>query len=190
MPPVPATRNHRDRVQDAPLETEEADLLIEAISLLGQRQQELDAWAAERERLADERIIALEQRQAEFDRRLDALEVQVGLLRVGDADGAESSPETRLERLRQQVEELRGGAYVDEAPGTQLPAPESAPTRVKAEDSAPPVPSASPPQQRVDFWQRIERLPRNRLDATLLVVGAVVVLYAGLWQIAVFLGFS
>jgi len=176
--------------------SEEADLLIEAVSLLGQRQQELDAWAAERERASDERLVAVEERQAEFERRLAALEQRVAQLDDGEHGGPAGGPEDRLERLRQQVEELRGAAVqIDEAAPESdvLPAPEPAPVAAPAPARAAAVASSAPTtvaQPSVGVWQRLEQMPRNRLDMLLLVLGAVVVLYAGLWQIALALGFS
>jgi hypothetical protein len=86
--------------------------------------------------------------------------------------------------LRKQVEELRGGVAAE--PDSVEPPPEVntlAEPAVPAASVATPAPSSS-------VWQRIERLPRNRLDTALLVLGALAVVYAGLWQIALALGFS
>jgi hypothetical protein len=163
---VPATRNQHD---DASLRGEEADLLIEAVSLLRQHQQE-----------AEERALAVEQRQGELEQRLAAIESR--LAEIGDQAAAgprAGEPEDRLTRLRGQVEELRGSAAIEHVP-VEPQAVVVAETMVVAEPAAP-----SP-----SMWQRIERLPRNRLDTALLVLGALAVVYASLWQIALALGFS
>jgi hypothetical protein len=202
---VPGTRNRIDPSQDAPLlMTEEADLLIEAISLLGQRQQETEAWAAERVHQADERAQAVEQRQLELERRLESLEQR--LAQLGEQIEPElpaGGPDERLARLRQHVEELRGVATAFEDNSVEPPAlvapvsVASVPPRV--EPPAPPSPprierpSAPARQPRAaqgsDFWQRLEQFP-PRADTALLLLGLLVVLYAGLWQIAQVLGFG
>src|SRR6185369_574112 len=99
------------------------DLLIEAISLLGQRQQETEAWAAERVHLAEERAQAVEQRQLDLERRLDDLEQRMAQLGEElDPELPAGGPEERLARLRQHVEELRGVATAFEDNGVEPPA--------------------------------------------------------------------
>jgi hypothetical protein len=212
---VPGPRNRGDSHEDAPLLTEEADLLIEAIALLGQRQQETEVWAAERVQLAEERALAAEQRQLDLERRLDRLEQRLAQLGEQFDPQLPAGPEERLERLRQHVEELRSVTVFDEAaqeqpaldapayrvtgPSTtmaepQPPAAQRPDTPAGPKRADPPVsarrPDSPTAQKGPDLWQRIEGFSPRRMDHLLLLLGLLVVLYAGLWQIAQALGFS
>jgi hypothetical protein len=207
MRPVPGPRNRTDARADEPLVTAEADLLIEAIALLGQRQQETEAWAAERVQLADERVLAVEQRQLDLERKLDNLEKRLAQTNQF-APQLPAAPEERLERLRQHVEDLRTASVYDETNTDPLREPHESPAleaptstergpALTAEPRLSPVrpavartPPASPPAAKRDVRQRLESVTPRGMDMALLVLGVLVVLFAGLWQIAQVLGFS
>jgi len=65
---------------DSPIPDQEAELLIEAISLLAQRQQETEMWAAERIRFAEDRATSAEHRLTSIETQLSALEGAVAKL--------------------------------------------------------------------------------------------------------------
>jgi hypothetical protein len=88
--------------------SEEGNLLIEAISLLIERQRETESWVAEQLSQAEERTEATDRRQAELDSRLTALQDQLSrLMRELGASRAEAAVDQRLARLREQLEDLR-----------------------------------------------------------------------------------
>jgi len=194
---------------DTPIPDQEAELLIEAISLLAQRQQETEMWAAERIRAAEDRATSAEHRLTSIETQLSALESAVGAL-VDQTEPAliAGTPEERLSRLREQVEELRViPSGEEDAESQTVPPPEPvAVAAPPAASAAPPVAqtvAAPPPAPRPQpatvpapgpagpsAWQRFEQMPRGQLEKALIVVGVLIVVYAGLWQIAIALGFG
>ena len=89
---------------------EEGNLLIEAVSLLVQRQRETESWIAEQIWQAEERAAASERLYAEFEARLAGLEEHLARL-VDDVEPLhdDAGVDARLERLREQVEGLKSG---------------------------------------------------------------------------------
>lgn len=89
---------------------EEGNLLIEAVSLLVQRQRETDTWIAEQIWQAEERAAAAERQYAEFEARLAGLEEHLArLMDEVEPLHNDAGVDERLERLREQVEGLRSG---------------------------------------------------------------------------------
>src|SRR5690348_5925957 len=100
----------RSVARDLPQEEapHEDNLLIEAVSLLVQRQRETEAWVAEQVEQAEERAAAVEQRYAELEGRLAGIEFQLDrLVRELEPGRGEAAPGSQLARLREQVEELK-----------------------------------------------------------------------------------
>jgi hypothetical protein len=89
---------------------EEGNLLIEAVSLLVQRQRETESWIAEQIWQAEERATASERLYAEFEARLAGIEEHLARL-VDDVEPLhdDAGVDERLERLREQVEGLKSG---------------------------------------------------------------------------------
>src|SRR5712691_7470225 len=111
---------------------EEGNLLIEAVSLLVQRQRETEGWVAEQIWQAEERAAATERRYAELEARLVGIEEHLARL-VHDVDVVPGGAldDERLARLREQVEGLKSvGAdgYTNRAAPVTPPAPAAAPT--------------------------------------------------------------
>ena len=96
---------------------EEGNLLIEAVSLLVQRQRETETWVAEQVWQAEERAAAAEQRYSELEARLVGIEEHLSRL-VQDVEPrrGDAVVEERLARLREQVEGLKSA-------GDGLPSP-------------------------------------------------------------------
>src|SRR5438105_5657791 len=86
----------------------EGNLLIEAVSLLVQRQRETEGWVAEQIWQAEERAAATERRYAELEARLVGIEAHLARL-VHDVDVVPGGAldDERLARLREQVEGLK-----------------------------------------------------------------------------------
>ena len=133
---------------------EEDNLLVEAVSLLVQRQRETEKWVAEQLSQAEERTAATERRYTEVEARLAALEEQLSrVAREVEPTRADTAPDERLTRLRAQLEALKsGGNGVPAAIGSPPPrsvsvAPDASPAaragdqrrcaRVPAADSYP-----------------------------------------------------
>ena len=89
---------------------EEDNLLVEAVSLLVQRQRETEKWVAEQLSQAEERTAATERRYTEVEARLAALEEQLSrVAREVEPTRADTAPDERLARLRAQLEALKSG---------------------------------------------------------------------------------
>lgn len=87
---------------------QEENLLVEAVSLLVQRQRETETWVAEQIWQAQERAAATEQHYADLDARLAGIEDQLNrLVREFEAGGPDAAVGDRLARLREQVEGLK-----------------------------------------------------------------------------------
>jgi hypothetical protein len=90
---------------------EEGNLLIEAVSLLVQRQRETESWIAEQIWQAEERTAAAERLAAEFESRLAGIEEQLArLLYEVEPLRGDAAIDERLERLRVQVQSLRSSS--------------------------------------------------------------------------------
>src|SRR5438270_10958452 len=87
---------------------EEGNLLIEAVSLLVQRQRETEGWVAEQIWQAEERATATERRYAELEARLVGIEEHLARL-VQDVEPTAGGglDDERLARLREEVEGLK-----------------------------------------------------------------------------------
>jgi hypothetical protein len=107
---------HAERPHQEP--SPEENLLIEAISLLVQRQREAETWIADQVWQAEQRASATEQRYAELEARLASIEEQLNRLGRELWPGrSEPGAGDRLARLREQVEGLRSDPDVRSAPG-------------------------------------------------------------------------
>ncbi|MBV9132213.1 MAG: hypothetical protein JO318_05925 [Chloroflexi bacterium] len=116
---------------------EEDNLLIEAVSLLVQRQRETEAWVAEQIDQAHERSVAAERHYAELETRLLGLEDQIDrLVRELEPGRGDTVAGQRLARLREQVEDLK--SETDGRPLRSVPAPVLPPAPRAMEQSAPP----------------------------------------------------
>jgi len=175
---------------------EEENLLVEAVSLLVQRQRETETWVAEQVWQAQERAAVTERRYAELEARLVDIEDQLNrLLREVEPGRSGADVEERLARLREQVEGLKSG-------------PDGRPARtaqpVPVEPAAPPPPPAFERVERVDpppirparaaatvggggqsasFMELLGSTPQDRFGVVLIGLGAIAVLYAILTQL-------
>jgi hypothetical protein len=184
---------------------EEESLLVEAVSLLVQRQREAESWVAEQMWQAEERAAATERHYADLEARLGAIEDQLNRL-VRDVEPARSGGgDERLARLREQVEGLKtenDGRPVAREPELSRPrsaAPPVAPPVVatppepvpnsSTERSIPPV--ATPEKvrqaqgQAPGLLEMIGSTPQDRFGVGLIALGAVAVLYAVLSQLPI-----
>ena len=146
---------------------EEDNLLVEAVSLLVQRQHETEKWVAEKVSQADERTAATERRYAELEARLADLEEQLArVAREVEPSHGDAAPDERLARLRAQLEALKsGGNGVPAAiasPRGASHAPEAAPARdpEAARASAPDARPAAPRDDRPTNESAPEYQPR------------------------------
>src|SRR5437868_14500501 len=82
----------------------EGNLLIEAVSLLVQRQRETESWVAEQIWQAGERASATDRRYAELEARLEGIEAHLARL-VHEVEPTRGDPvgDERLARLRERV---------------------------------------------------------------------------------------
>jgi hypothetical protein len=189
---------------------EEGNLLIEAVSLLVQRQRETEGWVAEQIWQAEERAAATERRYAELEARLVGIEEHLGRL-VHDVEPAQGDTvvDERLARLREQVEGLKS-VGTDGLPTRTVPIVPPAPTpvhRAPAEPAPPayepevtrPMPTAPEPRyaerpaaqvapptaanQGPGFWELLGATPADRFGVLLIGGGGIAVLYALLTQL-------
>jgi hypothetical protein len=164
------------RPEPSPSDTvDEENLLIEAISLLVQRQREMEAWLADQISQADDRTSTAEQRYTELESRLAGIEDRLERL-VRDFEPSAIGPsEDRLARLREQVEGLKSetdGRTIRGQPPPRLASPE------------PPPPSPSPSPRGSTLSDVLGRTPADRFGSFLIAIGALAVVYAVLSQFA------
>jgi hypothetical protein len=122
---------------------EEGNLLIEAVSLLVQRQRETESWVAEQVWQAEERAAAAEQRYAELEARLVGIEEHLARL-VQDVEPrrGDTLVEERLARLREQVEGLKSvgdGLTARSGPAVAAPAPQPVAAHAREPEPTPAV---------------------------------------------------
>jgi hypothetical protein len=185
---------------------EEGNLLIEAVSLLVQRQRETESWVAEQMWQAEQRASDAERRYAELDMRLAGIEEHVARL-VHDVEPSrqDAAVEERLTRLREQIEGLKStagdglsarsvpliaaaahgsgagsalpGASVAEVPMVREPEPaRQGSGLVERRQLGAPAPAT--PGASVSFWQLLGPTPEARFSVLLFFAGAVAILYA------------
>lgn len=160
---------------DAP---HEDNLLIEAVSLLVQRQRETEGWVAEQVEQAEERATAVEHRYAELEGRLAGIEFQLDrLVRELEPGRGDAVSGQQLARLREQVDELKSDT--DGRP----------PRAARSAEPSLPAPSAEAPSRSavpvtvgvastVSVWEFFGPTPSQRLGILLMFLGIVAVLYA------------
>jgi hypothetical protein len=164
---------------------EEGNLLIEAVSLLVQRQRETESWVAEQMWQADERAAATDRRYAELEARLEGIEEHLARLvhhiepMRGDADTDE-----RLARLREQVAGLKSESTVREPESARPVLAVVEPHQERPAVAAPaPAPATAAGARNVTFWDVLGRSPQDRFGLLLMGVGVFAVLYAVLSQL-------
>ena len=171
---------------------EEESLLVEAVSLLVQRQREAESWVAEQIWQAEERAATTERRYSDLEARLIAIEDQLGrLIRDVEPSRSDAVVDERLARLREQVEGLKsendGRPALDPRPVVHEPEP----LRSVAPPAPPPAPrSERAPQtagnarpQEAGVLDLMGSTPQDRLGFALIGLGGVAVLYALLTQV-------
>jgi hypothetical protein len=180
---------------------EEGNLLIEAVSLLVQRQRETESWIAEQITQAEDRAAASERRYAELEVRLAGIEEHLARL-LPDVEPLrdDAAVDERLERLREQVEGLRSSGEARTLRPSPVPAAvaepaldrESRPTPEPRTLSMRPAPEARPRPpttvgvasgQSVSFWSVLGQTPQDRFGLVLIGAGLVAVVYAVLTQL-------
>jgi hypothetical protein len=176
---------------------EEGNLLIEAVSLLVQRQGETEGWVTEQIWLAEERAAAAERRYSELEARLADLEEQLERLAqdIEPAHG-DASIDERLARLREQVEGLKSaadGRLARSGTGPVITAPAQSAQAAPEADVSRPVrvpepryeeraagrpPRAASTPQGAGFWELLGPSPQARYGFVLIGAGSVAVVYA------------
>ena len=187
---------------------DEGNLLIEAVSLLVQRQRESESRVAEQVMQAEERAAATERLYAELEARVAGIEEQLSrLAREIEPVRGDPAANERLARLREQLESLKSGAdgrsaraatpaavsvgpAVPTADTVPLRDPEPARTSVESRPRARPAatlaaatPTRTPaprPAQHVSFWDLLGSNAQDRFGLVFMGLGAVAVLYAAL----------
>ena len=154
---------------------EEDNLLIEAVSLLVQRQRETEAWVAEQIEQAVERAASVERQYAALESRLAGIEEQLdSLVREVEPGRGDAVVGQRLARLREQVADLRSdndGRSLRSLPSTASaePQPERAePDAFRA--AAPSSISAVPPPLEASGGAAVSA-PTTSVAATPLIAG-------------------
>ena len=166
---------------------EEDNLLVEAVSLLVQRQRETEKWVAEQVLQAEERTAATERRYAELAARLADVEEQLARVahEVGPLRG-DSAADERLARLRAHLEALKSGGNGVPA-GIGSPAPRSASDALKVAPVRGPEAARAPLRARAEAPSRGQGVtlldllgssPQDRFGLVFIGVGGVAVLYA------------
>jgi hypothetical protein len=109
---------HHDEVQ------QEDNLLIEAVSLLVQRQRETESWLSDQMSQSEARASAVERRYGDLEARLVGIEDQLERL-VRELEPPRNDPvsDLRLARLREQVEDLRSDTDGRPGPAPARPIP-------------------------------------------------------------------
>lgn len=213
MSSIPATVLRQPDVDAGDVE---GNLLVEAVSLLLQRQRETESWLTEQFRQTERSAAQVERRYTELDQRLSRIEQRLaGLVRNVDPSTAD---DRQLSRLREQVETLSSGVTTltarptpivglpprpgwtspprgvgpreDVAAVTPAPEPPSAtaePAVVRVEAAPAEAVVRTAPQPRAGgVWYILGDTPADRFGALLIGGGAIAVLYTVLTQ----LGFS
>jgi hypothetical protein len=164
---------------------EDNNLLIEAVSLLVQRQRETESWVADQVRQAEERAAATERRYAELEARLASIEERLArLAHEAEPTRAEAIDTERFARLRAQLEGLKSGA--DGRPArspSALPAaplPNATPARARPVRAPEPPSDATHQHQSPGLWDLLGTSPQDRFGLVIMGVGAVAVLYSAL----------
>jgi hypothetical protein len=184
---------------------EEDNLLIEAVSLLVQRQRETETWVAEQIEQADERAASVERQYAALESRLAGIEEQLdSLIREVEPGRGDAVVGQRLARLREQVADLRSdsdGRSLRSVPSAVPVEPQVAPHEPDAHRAPPPTPAETPPRiespravststaapagvgARPNLWELTGPTSRDRFGLGLIGLGAIAVLYAVLTQL-------
>jgi hypothetical protein len=143
-----------NRLEDVSAPPQEGNVLIEAVSLLVQRQRETETWVNERLWQAEQRAVETDRRYATLESRLASIEAHLSRL-VTDIEPA--ADDERVARLRDQLAGLRARS-VDDTVATRpiselFHLPETAPARPspapyvienRATPAPPPVVEARP----------------------------------------------
>ena len=186
---------------------DEGNLLVEAVSLLVQRQRETESWVSEQVWQAEERAAATERRYAELEARLAGIEDQLMRLaqEPGEPGRGDAGVDERLARLREQVEGLKSGADgrpVRSAAGTPIAAGlVPAHDEVATHEPEPARGVAIPPElrsryarrgayaaarggarqrQSASFMELLGATTQDRVGVVFIGVGLVAVIYAAL----------
>jgi hypothetical protein len=196
----------RDLPHDQDPNPEEDNLLIEAVSLLVQRQRETETWVTEQIDQAHERSVSSERRYAELEARLSGIEEQLDrLVRDLEPGRGDAAAGQRLARLREQVEDLKSDTdgrplrsvpspstpprtFEDEVPLPRRPLEsEATPPRRTLEAEVPTRPTRDPELQSrgagVGLLELMGTTPQDRFGVVLIFLGIVAVLYAVLTQL-------
>jgi hypothetical protein len=169
---------------------EEENLLIEAVSLLLQRQRETESVLAESRQQLD----GIDRRHAEFEARLASIEDRLArLARELGSSRTDAAAGERLARLREHLAELKSDG--DPRPRRPLRPPEvtsldaarrqpeaqraASGTGASLPSSAPDAVVPTPEATRgPTLWNIVGATPRDRFGLLLIGVGVIAVLYA------------
>jgi hypothetical protein len=135
------------QVTGAARATDEQQLLIEAVTVLTQRQIETQASIGQHIGEMTQRIGAIERRFDEFEVRLVRIDEQVTRLAMDLEKPAHSGSEQRVTQLRAQIERLNRGAPAD-APGKAPPPITPMPVTLAPADTLPIAPGTLAPTPR------------------------------------------
>jgi cell division septation protein DedD len=175
---------------------DEGNLLIEAVSLLVQRQRETETWVAEQMYQADERAAENDRRYADLEARLSGIEEHLSRLVHDVGLPREPIVDERLQRLRAELAGLRATS-ADAAPVVHAPepAPVPAPAPAPVAPQPPPAPADLPQAtttaavatapRSVGFWELLGATRQDRAGALMIAAGAVAVITVVLTQIRV-----
>jgi hypothetical protein len=127
--------------------------------------------------LLSERQTALERRVQELESRLAQVEEQAETRVPEEVDAPRE--EERLTRLRALLDGLRN---------VRPHSPELTDGAARSDNANGEVAVVTRPKSASSAWQRLDRLPH--LESYMIAVGLLLVLYVGLWQLALALGFA
>jgi hypothetical protein len=161
---------------DATLARERA-LLLEALTLLVQRQAETESALADQVVRTTTRVANVERRGAELDARVADIDARLRQL----ATQVEPDPGLpgRVAVLQAQLQELQLTRTAESTPPT--PPPPTAPTEPPPPKSPPPEPAVVAPANTV--WERLGATNQDRASAVLIGAGVLVVVFAALAQL-------
>ena len=157
---------------------DEVALLTEALTLLIQRQCELEEWLREETSRATARAAAAERLQGDIDNRLEALEAHLlKVLPVLEQPRTESRNTERLERLRQHLDWLQTPGHSDVEGAVDKP-PEPSHTAEHVASVPPPTLGETHVTSRQSVADRIGSTVQERFGAAFIAFGVLGLMYA------------
>lgn len=173
---VPREVTRSDSGTDAQDETtEQGNLVIEALTLLVQRQREIETWVAEQVWQAEERVAATEGQYSDLERRLQDIEARLGrLAHQLELRQSDEPSNSRLIELREQIEALRSTPNGLRAPLVETSSETTFTTQARESHTT---------RRDVGLWDLLGQSGQERVGLIVMGLGGVAALFAILSQL-------